>query len=71
MPFNWRKNKENVVDLHKYSVILKNEILKFSDDWTELEKYHSNEINQDPERQIWDIYSLICGLAVKSIITKL
>lgn len=56
-----------MVHLYKeyYSAIKNNDIMKFASKGMELEKYHPESGNSDPEKQIWHFLVYKWMLAVK------
>ena len=60
MPLNWRMDKENVIHLHNGVLVRgkKNDILKFSGKWTELEKLFLSDVSQT-QKDNYNMYLLI------------
>lgn len=52
-------------------ISFKNEIMKFTGEWIELKKNHTEWANQVPERQICYVFTYVWILAVQSMITML
>lgn len=54
-----------------YSAVKENDIVKFTEKNMQLEKKHPKWGNQDPETQIWYVFTFKWILVIRQIIVKL